>query len=110
MFKVHLSYLGVLILLCGFFIYVLLIREPPTVVSAEKDLGNCWEQIDSLRLGQADFVLKCIEAATSKTTGENQDAADWVKQCEYTAVHLFAKRRGDGWNESAFTHYCGEEP
>lgn len=47
--------------------------------------------------------LSCVNGATAKVTGENQDADDWVNACHENveslyAVHGFQKWSADCWD------------
>lgn len=68
-------------------------------------ISNCDVVPEENRQKMADFILTCINSATAKTTGEDQDAAGWVRACRYTAEKMYSVRgtlvESDGgvWDE-----------
>lgn len=53
---------------------------------------DCVDLPESKINDAAKNLIQCVEAATAKTTGENQDAEDWVYACKSSALELFGKR------------------
>jgi hypothetical protein len=76
---------------------------------------NCRVIPEAKRDKVAELMIECVNNATAKNTGENQDADDWVKACKEKVTEIYEV---DGFrmgavNNDGFDHYlttCKELP
>ncbi len=51
--------------------------------------ASCTKVPDDKKDHVADLVIQCVNNATAKNTGENQDADDWVEACKEQIVSIY---------------------
>ncbi len=76
--------------------------DPKRTEAAVKHM-DCYMIPESKKDQVADLIVQCVNNATAKQTGENQDADDWVEACGDEFKNLYQVH---GYRE--YTGYAGD--